>query len=149
MCSGYTKYTCIPSWENKIHLGTVTTKPINQLEELISCDPVEHQPSRMVVAASWGWRRQLHPTCPAWPQPALTAWGGPASVYSGFVLGLRRDSTSHPKSRPKEVTSIPLLQESPFPVAPLSTGTSAVATHTRLLPAQPPGKLAASGAVSQ
>lgn len=24
-------------WENEIHLETVTTKPINQLEELISC----------------------------------------------------------------------------------------------------------------
>lgn len=33
------------------------------------------------------------------------------------------------------MTSIPLLQESPFPITPPSTGTSAAATYTRLLPA--------------
>jgi len=59
----------VPSWESEIHLGTVTTKPINQLEELTSCDPAEDRLSPMVVAASRGWRRrwQLHPTCPARP----------------------------------------------------------------------------------
>lgn len=78
MCSGHTKYTHIPSWENKIHLGTVTTKPINQLEELISCDPAEHQLSLMVVAASWGWKQSQQEVAasPNLPCPALTCADG-------------------------------------------------------------------------
>lgn len=148
VCIGHTKYMHIPSWEKEIPLGIVTTKSINQLEELISCYPAEPQLSPMVVAASGpggggGRRWQLHPTCP------VMARGGPALAYGGFVLGLRTDSLSWPKSRPKEVMFIPLPQESPFSVASPSTGTSAVATHTWLLPVQPPGRLAASGAVSQ
>lgn len=77
MCSGHTKYLHISSWENKILLGTVTTKPVNQLEELISCDPTEQQ-SLMVVAASWGWRRRWQEVAasPDLPCPASTCANG-------------------------------------------------------------------------
>lgn len=56
MCSAHRKYMHIPCRENKIHLGTLTIKPIKQLEEVISCDSAEHQPSPMVVAACWRWK---------------------------------------------------------------------------------------------
>lgn len=152
-CALNTKYMHIPSWENEFHLGTVSpSKLTNQLEELICCYPAEQQPSPMVVAASGaggggggGGRWQLHPTCPG----LVMARGGPASAYDEFMQGLRTASPSWPKSRPEEVMSMSLPQESPFPVTSLSTGASAVASHTWLLPVQPPGRLAASGAVSQ
>lgn len=55
MCSAHSKYMHVTCWENKIHLGTLTIKPINQLEELISCDSAEHQPSLMQLVG--GGRR--------------------------------------------------------------------------------------------
>lgn len=53
----------------------------------------------------------------------------------GSCQGSRETRYLSQNQEPKEVTSIPLLQESPFPITPPSTGTSAAATHTRLLPA--------------
>lgn len=121
----------MPSRTNKSHAGTLTTKPITELEELISCDPAEHQAS----PPSWGWRWQLHPTCPAWPGVALphTQW-----VHVGALQMLGVSPKTETQRGDVFCRNLPSCR----PCTPRHVRCS----HPH--PA-PPGKPAASDAVSQ